>query len=152
MEYALECLRRAQNYPKDSVSELLVYERFLDELETCVARVPKAYLPTYSELYSTDQSLARFNDTATAAARQITSWKSVLKGIPVLGPILVFTWRNVLLIKSRIGQMMHSPALNADSEVEQLLHRHSLDSQADLLKKNRLAQAPAGRLAASGAV
>ena len=149
MEYALECLRHARNFPEVPASEPLVYERFLSELEACAARVPKAYPPTFAEVFSVERSPARFDAKATIAAKQKGTLKGFLKSLPVMGPALVHTWRGLLRLNSAVHRIWHTPVFNADSEVERLLRRYGLKPQATILKRNRLEQAPSSRLVAS---
>jgi FkbM family methyltransferase len=149
MEYALECLRRTKGLPatRPAGDAEPSYERFLDELQACANRVQPLYPQKFKELHSPAQSLARFDVAAVTAARQNGTLKGFLKSVPVLGPTLVLTRRNLLRLRTAAKNFRRLPLLRSYSEVERLLRRYGLTTQAETLWRNRVAQTPCSRLA-----
>lgn len=145
IEYALDCLRRAETLPVPAPPTGRTYERFLSEFQACAARVPNDYPPTFAEKYTPADHVVRFDTAAGRAAREAGTLKGLLKSVPLLGPALGRIKKVLFPIQRLAGRWREWPPFKSYSEVERLMNRYGLREQAEIMRRMRVAQAPSSR-------
>jgi len=135
MEYALLCLdARAHSAARSGAAP--AYLTFVDELPTIVASAGGRLPPTFAQLYTYEQSKARFTPTTTTTPRMRQRAVAALERVPAANA-LYRSWRDTLADGLQLATSVRG-ALRGYSPVELHLVRHGLYAQANVLRKERV--------------
>lgn len=142
-EYGLQCLSRCRALGiQDSIAEELEdlsYCRFLRDLETKMEGMAIVFPETFALKYTFEASKARFEGCfAHASTGVMDSIKAVLRRIPILFPLLKGIKQGFI----KVVAVVKSISPKRHSDVEAVLIRYGLESQAEILRRNRVVQSP----------
>ena len=151
LEYGLECLNQSSSleldFTKSCQSENMpTYLKFLKEIEEQVNRTIALFPPTFSDLYTFEQSKLRFvNDQDfNAEIREENSIKHsvkvfLMKYSPFLLMIIRKRWFIIFKIK-RAFLFKNKRNIEYYSKVEKILIKYELHSLADIIREKRISQ------------
>ncbi len=149
VEYGLQCLAQSKGLVSDPhIKELeeLTYWKFLRDLENTIQGAPKIFPQTFASKYTFEASKSRFKSSAELGSPEkisrlglIRKLEKFLRQIP---PVL-WLLRQLWHLPSRARQMAiltKSKFLEKPSDVEALLIKYGLKSQAEALAMKRVIQ------------
>jgi FkbM family methyltransferase len=146
-EFGIQCLAAAHD-DRPAASELdapprRTYDRFLDELDQAMTRMPHVFPPTFATMFSAAESKVRC-EADPARAEADSPLKAAVRRVPwIFGPLKAGRRG---LKRARRGAGNALAAARADfpgrryTDVEQVLMRYGLRAQAETLRTRRLAR------------
>lgn len=143
-EYGMQCLSRIRNFGSKhlntNASEEPVYNKFLKELEKEIDKVPPVYLETHDSKYTFDTSKLRYKTSDQRGTYEKYYFNAVksLRQFPNMFQLLK-------QIRDSYVSMPPMTWCRRRSNVEKVLIKYGLRSQARILKKNRIVQSKYSR-------